>query len=79
MRRLILQTSVSIDGYVAALDGSHPWARGARTRRSSVGSSTRFPVAAPKQPQRHVVVKRRQFSGPSNQGLRDLGSLTPGA
>src|SRR5438094_8892067 len=25
MRRLILQTSVSIDGYVAALDGSHPW------------------------------------------------------
>jgi dihydrofolate reductase len=28
MRRLILQTSVSIDGYVAALDGSHPWAEG---------------------------------------------------
>jgi dihydrofolate reductase len=25
MRRLILQTSVSIDGYVAARDGSHPW------------------------------------------------------
>ncbi len=25
MRRLILQTGVSIDGYVAALDGSHPW------------------------------------------------------
>ena len=25
LRRLILQTSVSIDGYVAALDGSHPW------------------------------------------------------
>jgi dihydrofolate reductase len=25
MRRLILQTSLSIDGYVAALDGSHPW------------------------------------------------------
>jgi dihydrofolate reductase len=25
VRRLILQTSVSIDGYVAALDGSHPW------------------------------------------------------
>jgi dihydrofolate reductase len=25
MRRLILQTAVSIDGYVAALDGSHPW------------------------------------------------------
>ena len=25
MRRLILQTSMSIDGYVAALDGSHPW------------------------------------------------------
>src|SRR5438093_9775295 len=28
MRRLILQTSVSIDGYVAALDGSHPWSEG---------------------------------------------------
>jgi len=28
MRRLILQTSVSIDGYVAALDGSHPWNEG---------------------------------------------------
>ena len=28
MRRLILQTSVSIDGYVAALDGSHPWGEG---------------------------------------------------
>jgi len=25
MRRLILQTSVSIDGYVAARDKSHPW------------------------------------------------------
>ena len=25
MRRLILQTGVSIDGYVAALDGWHPW------------------------------------------------------
>jgi dihydrofolate reductase len=25
MRRLILQTGLSIDGYVAALDGSHPW------------------------------------------------------
>ena len=25
MRRLILQTGVSIDGYVTALDGSHPW------------------------------------------------------
>ncbi|HKU59336.1 MAG TPA: dihydrofolate reductase family protein [Gaiellaceae bacterium] len=25
MRKLILQTSVSIDGYVAALDKSHPW------------------------------------------------------
>jgi hypothetical protein len=25
MRRLILQTSISIDGYVAALDKSHPW------------------------------------------------------
>ena len=25
MRRLILQTSISIDGYVAALDRSHPW------------------------------------------------------
>ena len=28
MRRLILQTSVSIDGYVAALDRSHPWGDG---------------------------------------------------
>jgi dihydrofolate reductase len=28
MRRLILQTSVSIDGYVAALDHSHPWTEG---------------------------------------------------
>ena len=28
MRRLILQTSVSIDGYVAAVDGSHPWGEG---------------------------------------------------
>jgi dihydrofolate reductase len=28
MRRLILQTSVSIDGYVAALDKSHPWGNG---------------------------------------------------
>ncbi len=28
MRRLILQTGVSIDGYVAALDHSHPWADG---------------------------------------------------
>lgn len=25
MRRLILQTGISIDGYVAALDHSHPW------------------------------------------------------
>ena len=25
MRRLILQMGVSIDGLVAALDGSHPW------------------------------------------------------
>ena len=25
MRRLILQTGVSIDGYVAARDKSHPW------------------------------------------------------
>lgn len=25
MRRLILQTSISIDGYVAAVDRSHPW------------------------------------------------------
>ncbi|HEY2372884.1 MAG TPA: hypothetical protein VGH82_10070 [Gaiellaceae bacterium] len=25
MRRLILQTSVSVDGYVAALDKSHRW------------------------------------------------------
>ena len=28
MRRLILQTSLSIDGYVAAVDGSHPWTDG---------------------------------------------------
>jgi len=28
MRRLILQTSISIDGYVAALDRSHPWGEG---------------------------------------------------
>ena len=28
MRRLILQMGVSIDGYVAALDGSHPWGEG---------------------------------------------------
>ena len=28
MRRLILQTSISIDGYVAALDRSHPWNEG---------------------------------------------------
>jgi dihydrofolate reductase len=28
MRGLILQTSVSIDGYVAALDRSHPWSEG---------------------------------------------------
>jgi dihydrofolate reductase len=28
VRRLILQTSISIDGYVAALDGSHPWNEG---------------------------------------------------
>jgi dihydrofolate reductase len=28
MRRLILQISVSIDGYVAALDGSRPWGLG---------------------------------------------------
>jgi dihydrofolate reductase len=28
MRRLILQTSISIDGYVAALDRSHPWGGG---------------------------------------------------
>ena len=25
MRRLILQTGISIDGYVATLDKSHPW------------------------------------------------------
>jgi dihydrofolate reductase len=28
MRGLILQTSISIDGYVAAVDGSHPWSNG---------------------------------------------------
>src|SRR4051794_9931043 len=25
MRRLILQTGISIDGFVAAADGAHPW------------------------------------------------------
>jgi dihydrofolate reductase len=29
LRRLILQTGISLDGYVAALDRSHPWNRGA--------------------------------------------------
>lgn len=28
VRQLVLQTSLSIDGYVAALDGSHPWSEG---------------------------------------------------
>lgn len=28
MRRLILQTGLSMDGYVAALDRSHPWGGG---------------------------------------------------
>src|SRR5438552_13048045 len=28
MRRLILQTRDAIEGYVAALDGSHPWSEG---------------------------------------------------
>src|SRR2546423_3189240 len=28
VRRLILQTGLSIDGYVAALDRSHPWGEG---------------------------------------------------
>ncbi len=28
MRQLILQTGISIDGYVAALDRSHPWSGG---------------------------------------------------
>src|SRR5262245_22321974 len=28
VRRLILQTGISIDGYVAALDRSHPWNAG---------------------------------------------------
>jgi hypothetical protein len=41
MRRLILQTGVSIDGYVAALDGLIRGAMGARMRRSSAGSLTR--------------------------------------
>jgi hypothetical protein len=25
MRRLVLQTGVSVDGFVAAPDGAHPW------------------------------------------------------
>jgi dihydrofolate reductase len=29
MRKLVLQTGISVDGYVAALDKSHPWNRGA--------------------------------------------------
>jgi dihydrofolate reductase len=28
LRKLILQTGISLDGYVAALDGSHPWSHG---------------------------------------------------
>jgi dihydrofolate reductase len=28
MRKLVLQTGISVDGYVAALDKSHPWNRG---------------------------------------------------
>jgi dihydrofolate reductase len=28
VRRLILQTSLSVDGYVAALDRTHPWSEG---------------------------------------------------
>jgi hypothetical protein len=44
MRRLILQTRVSIDGYVAALDSSHPWNdrhRGGRSLHSLVLDSVR--------------------------------------
>jgi dihydrofolate reductase len=41
MRRLILQTGVSIDGYVAALDKLHRGGSSDRTRASSAGSSTR--------------------------------------
>ena len=36
MRRLILQTGVSIDGYVAALDGSHPWGDGSGSEDEGV-------------------------------------------
>src|SRR5438445_9770786 len=32
MRRLILQTGISIDGYVAALDRSHPWNDGGQDK-----------------------------------------------
>jgi hypothetical protein len=41
MRRLILQTGVSIDGYVAALDKSHPGVSSDRTRGISAESLTR--------------------------------------
>jgi dihydrofolate reductase len=34
MRRLILQTGVSIDGFVAALDRSHPWGSTAPDERT---------------------------------------------
>jgi hypothetical protein len=48
MRRLILQTSVSIDGYVAALDKSHPWNDGTEEDEAfKRGSSTRCGPRAP--------------------------------
>jgi hypothetical protein len=36
MRRLILQTGISIDGYVAALDRSHPWSEGSEGEDEAV-------------------------------------------
>jgi hypothetical protein len=39
MRRLIFQTSISIDGYVAALDGSHSMER---QQRPQLVDATRY-------------------------------------
>jgi hypothetical protein len=36
MRELVLQTGISVDGYVAALDKSHPWNRGAETAATTL-------------------------------------------
>jgi hypothetical protein len=33
MRELVLLMGVSIDGYVATVDGAHDWAMTAKTRR----------------------------------------------